>query len=579
MREAGADRADGRDGGAPRRGLACVVLTSALLAGCGTDGPHLPPEMKLIDRAPQVTGPAAPAPTGTAPPAGARASSGDAASTGAAAAPGPTTGSAPAPRAPSAADAPAADPELFPPTPFVPTGSAPTRQDSLRPLAPGRALLEPVMRIADDRIVECSGLAYAGGWWWALNDSGNPPRLYRASAPWFEDAQEFEVPGATNVDWEELAVLGGDLLVCDIGDNGRRRDDLVLYRVRPTAEGVELVATYPVAYPDGRHDAEAVWVWRDRVHIALKDRGEEATWVYRFDALRDARELPAGERNVATRLAALDLPRGEQLTAADVCADGRLALLTYGRLCLYDVEHPAGAPSRTFQLDAQQCEALAWTAAGVVITNEQREVYEIDDPANCTYTWWVPQRTEVDLRAPTSRHEQAARAQSGGLVDAALRNLREGEHVRVGIDGGALVVEARLRVETEIVAAQPGGFGTGVLLGVATAPRAQLGADALQVAVCAQQGGGVAALAFDMRGGRVRPLPAGTECIGSASGDTFVFRLALPVAALFPDGVPDTFLLDVAGNGLRQGDDEPILSGRNAFSLLRPWTWAPVRVR
>ena len=52
----------------------------------------------------------------------------------------------------------------------------------------------------------------------------------------------------------------------------------------------------------------------------------------------------------------------------------------------------------------------------------------------------------------------------------------------------------------------------------------------------------------------------------------------IPIATLFPDGLPREFRMAVAGNGLREGDDEPTFGALDMFSLLRPYVWAEVAV-
>jgi len=82
----------------------------------------------------------------------------------------------------------------------------------------------------------------------------------------------FTVPGARHRDWEDMAGGPGRdgkpaLYIGDIGDNARSRDDLTLYRVKEPdlAKGAESGETetaeaFPFRYPDGRHDAEALFV-------------------------------------------------------------------------------------------------------------------------------------------------------------------------------------------------------------------------------------------------------------------------------------------------------------------------------
>jgi hypothetical protein len=457
------------------------------------------------------------------------------------------------------------------PRPDLPA-SQPPRRDSLHDLGGGRALLVPAARIGDERINECSGLAYAGGAWWTHNDSGDGPAVFSSDSPWFLTATRHEVDGAVAVDWEELAVLDGDLLACDIGDNARARDDLTIYRLRVGPDGVERVATYPVAYPDGMHDAEAVWSWDGRVHIVIKNRGEDTTGVYRFDTLRDVTELAANERNVARRIGTVNLPKDEQVTAADSSADGIVVLLTYSQALFFAADEVSGDPIASFNLNARQCEAVAWTASGIVFANEQRDVYMVEDPLGCELAWWLPPRTEFELPSLPKGADREL------LVDLPVANLRAGESVRMGLVGGAFVVDAMLSLENDIVVSD-GNIGTSAIVGFATDPGLQPSDGDRLFAVIVPSDRPLGVVPFSMLGPPANEDLTGVSVEGAGQDEFFSFRLTLDVASVFPDGVPERFLFQFVTNGFREGPDEPLLSGLDIYSLMRPFTWADVTLR
>jgi len=231
-----------------------------------------------------------------------------------------------------------------------------------------QALRSPVATIADHRIDESSGLAWWHGAFWTLNDSGGAAELYRSETPDFSDVTAFPIPGATNVDWEDLAVHEGDLIVADIGDNDRLRDDLVLYRVRFDGKALTLVAAYDVAYPDAAHDAEAVASIDGSLHVITKDRGE-GTLAYRFDGLH------AGATNTPVFVGELDLG-GDQATAAEFDeVRGELLVLSYFGVHHFAPLDLAAGPKRTTPLFALQVEGLTIAGDLLVITNEQEQVY------------------------------------------------------------------------------------------------------------------------------------------------------------------------------------------------------------
>jgi hypothetical protein len=122
---------------------------------------------------------------------------------------------------------------------------------------------------------EASGLV-AGrtnpGILWAHADSGTAPRLYALNAADASLVASFDLIGAANVDWEDLAVGPGlvpgenFLYIGDIGGNTSSRADLV-YRVAepavdpaagPGPHALPGTVELPFSYPDSPRDAESL---------------------------------------------------------------------------------------------------------------------------------------------------------------------------------------------------------------------------------------------------------------------------------------------------------------------------------
>ena len=186
---------------------------------------------------------------------------------------------------------------------------------------------------------EISGLVPAadGQTWWALNDSGNPPDLYRLDARGTVQ-QRVRVLGVRNDDWEDLAVApcpqggGRCLVVGDIGDNLRQRPEVRLVFVPEPAVGDTVVrprAVWPLRYADGPRDAEALLVHprTGTVFVVTKGRQTDAV-VYR---------VPPGG-GTAVRSAILrpgPVPIEDQITGGAADPTGRwVALRTYRELWL-----------------------------------------------------------------------------------------------------------------------------------------------------------------------------------------------------------------------------------------------------
>ncbi len=468
--------------------------------------------------------------------------------------------------------------------PAAPVDAPPRRaaRDSLTAVVPHMAALAPIGRIGDARIDESSGLAKAGGWWWTINDSGGAAAVFRGSTPTFDDAVEIPVPGAVNVDWEELTVLDGDLIVCDVGDNGRERDDLMLYRLRVEADGsLSPVATYPVAYEDGPHDVEGVFVLDGHIHLIVKNRGEPETQVLRIGFL--VHPTPPGVSHMAEVVGVLDLPEGEQVTAADAHPSGTVAILTYSQLMIYPADRLSGTPLREWVLHARQCESVAWDGDDIVFNNEQRDVYRVDDVLTRREIWWLPEREGLTLKVvPRTRMAvQASMPPMELLADLPMKNTGPREFLRLALSDGQLFFDGQFVVDGEFVPTATRGdrLGTAIVVAFSDAHRLRISEYDPQFAVVGSDKGTVRARRIDLSGGGGEAAGlAGVSYSGRASKAMFAFHLILDVETVFPAGLPDEFLMNVVGLGIREGLDQPYLSGLDLFSIYRPYVWAGVSV-
>jgi hypothetical protein len=225
---------------------------------------------------------------------------------------------------------------------------------------------------------------------WTINDSGNPARLYAISLRGQELAH-FDVEGAKNIDWEDLASFNLDgkhyLLVADIGDNGGMRKSITLYVFEePTrlANGtLRPTWTIHARWPDGPRDCEAVAVDAAAGKILLISKKRKPPELFMLPLANPGTEWREPRR--IGRLSGVpaadpELQRGNpsmaklfsQVTAADVSPDGKtLAVLTYGSVLFYRREAGEGwAAAVARDPEAHdvplipQAEALAWSAGG-----------------------------------------------------------------------------------------------------------------------------------------------------------------------------------------------------------------------
>lgn len=247
--------------------------------------------------------------------------------------------------------------------------------------------------VTSRQLDEISGLAAShahDGVLWAINDGGNPARLYAISRRGRLLAR-YEVEGAGNQDWEDLSSfeLGGRryLLLADTGDNAGRRRGFSLHVFEEPAKlangKLKPAWTIRARWPDGPRDCEAVAVDAAAGQVLLVSKKRVPPELFSLPladprgAVVEARRIGrlAGVPQVGEELQRKD-PRlaalFSQVTAADVAPDRRsLAVLTYGSVLFYHrgegedwAEATARAPETHDIPPIPQAEALAWSAGG-----------------------------------------------------------------------------------------------------------------------------------------------------------------------------------------------------------------------
>lgn len=200
---------------------------------------------------------------------------------------------------------------------------------------------------------ELSGLAASRahpGRLYAHNDSGDEARFFALTAA---GVTEYRLPGARNVDWEDLDLgpcpAGSCLYLGDIGDNHRRRADYSVFRVAEPSEGDGGASSIAwerlrFRYPQGAsHNAEALAVHprTGRVYVVTKEGPGVPSQVYRFpEPLEPTREV------TLELVATLSVPAegDSSLTGASLHPSGRALLLRlYNRLVELRLPEAVGA--------------------------------------------------------------------------------------------------------------------------------------------------------------------------------------------------------------------------------------------
>lgn len=280
-----------------------------------------------------------------------------------------------------------ADSSIAPSSTTAEVTTTPTSPAPLPTLASGETACSPYQSIstagvvASPDLVEASGLAASRaqpGVLWAHNDSRDGARAY-VIGPDGADLGGFDLSGALAFDWEDMAAGPGPdagmphLYFGDIGDNfSIRGGRITVYRVpepdpRTLAGPIEGTADLEFIYPDGTHNAEAMFVADDSIYIVTKD-AEEAR-VYRGNATRN-------DSGVETLEFVTVLPLGAGVTGADMSWDGTtLALRGYDSVWLWNRQPEATIaetltiePCRAPAPDEVQGEAIAFLSDGSYAT-------------------------------------------------------------------------------------------------------------------------------------------------------------------------------------------------------------------
>lgn len=186
---------------------------------------------------------------------------------------------------------------------------------------------------------ELSGLAASrthAGLVWSHNDSGDTPRFFALG---IDGASRgvLTVTGATATDWEDMAIApctgGWCLYAADIGDNDLERASVRIYEIdepaQPDGTPTAAARAFDIAYPDGAHNAEALFVDpRDGEAFVISKQAANPSRVFHMPR--------TATRATATEAGTLVIPMGNLLvTSADLYADDcalRLLVRTYSHL-------------------------------------------------------------------------------------------------------------------------------------------------------------------------------------------------------------------------------------------------------
>jgi hypothetical protein len=242
-------------------------------------------------------------------------------------------------------------------------------------------------RVTGD-LVRLEGLSEASGVaasrrvpnvFWAHNDSGDP--LLFALDAQGATLGRVRVTGAKLDDWEDIAVgpcpQGSCVYIADIGDNGGTRDRITIYRTRETdlkEDATQPTEVFHGRYPDGKHDAEALFVMPDSdVYLITKgDPGPIA--LYRFPRPLQTGSVMQLERVGPPARDSKTIESADRPTAADASRDGRWVAVRTTRYVMFHraADLIAGIWKEVFRTDLSSLreprgEGIALTPEGVAV--------------------------------------------------------------------------------------------------------------------------------------------------------------------------------------------------------------------
>jgi hypothetical protein len=213
-----------------------------------------------------------------------------------------------------------------------PTAAAPVKPvPAAAPADAARAacsVVQPPRPLPGD-LPEASGAAPSlrtPGLVWVQNDSRGAEVLALDAAG--RQHARIHLIGAQAGDWEDLAIArcpgGSCLYVGDIGDNAARRRGIVVYRVpepSPRDGATTPAEAFPASYPDGPHDAEAMFALPDGSVFVLTKGETGSAALYRYPNPLSPGGTARLERLV--EFSGEKMKRRERFTGAAASPDGR----------------------------------------------------------------------------------------------------------------------------------------------------------------------------------------------------------------------------------------------------------------
>ena len=242
-----------------------------------------------------------------------------------------------------------------------------------------------VGKIRDKRISESSGLVASRtrpGLFWTHNDRGHAPILFgmdRQGNPISQHAIN-----ATLEDWEDLAIDdSGRLYLGDLGNNERKREELVVYQIQEpnpveSRNPVLPSASWRLRFAGMPFDCESLFIDGSKGFVISKVFEDARGEIFSFDL--SVTNEPQTLSFVAT------LPITSPITGADlspdrnhlgiVCKAGAYVFVVNG-----DISSVGQAPFHRNKFKEGQIEACSFVPEGLLTTEEGRQIFLFSESA------------------------------------------------------------------------------------------------------------------------------------------------------------------------------------------------------
>ncbi len=164
---------------------------------------------------------------------------------------------------------------------------------------------------------------------WLLNDSKNPPELFRFDPVNRKLLETRRLPVA-NRDWEDLTADDrGNLYIGDVGNNRNARRDLRIYRYNPVTQALDSIllqypdqkAFAPADERDWNFNCEAIVYFRDSIHLFSKNAFNGNFYTKHY-------VVPAQPGNYVAELRDSICLKNRVVTGAALSRDGKTLALT-----------------------------------------------------------------------------------------------------------------------------------------------------------------------------------------------------------------------------------------------------------